>query len=224
MTALDQKEGIKMGLNDWFNSTVMKDVCPKECEFNNKEKRDLYSRPIVFIPPPEKPKIMLISRDPTVNFLHLYEYAKSEEYDKKTNERRLMLFAGAIPYWLILRIVRFSEKEDAKIDVDKLFRIFEIAYWSHLHKCPTGNGAKFSKKCAKKWLKEEIEEAVEEGVKTIVGLGRDVEYWLKKANVKASSKVKIICLPHPSGRSRAWEDVKKKGDIKKRIKDLIDRI
>jgi hypothetical protein len=211
-----------MGLNDWFNDTLKKEHCPKECVF--KKKKDLRSRPIVFIPPPEKPKIMLISRDPPVTFRPFYEYAMSHKYDEKPNERRLMLFACGIPNGLIYRIVRFREKEDAKIDVDNLFRIFEIAYWTHLHKCPTDNEAKFSKKCAKKWLEEEIKEAVEEGVKTVVGLGRTVEDWLKKANVKASSKVNIICLPHPSGRNRAWEDVEKKGDIEKRIKDLIDRI
>ncbi len=220
-----------MGLKYWFDCEVTKDSCPEQCLFSD-EKGDLYTRPIVFIPPPEKTRIMLISRDPTVDFLPLYRHAMSKEYEEKPNERRLMLFASAIPLQLILRIARFNEREDVKIkrNIEPLFKIFKVVYWTHLHKCPTDNEAKFSIKCANQWLKEEIEEAKKEGVDTIVGLGKDVENWLKSVedwlDKNGFKEKNIIFLPHPSGRNPAWhtKNVEKKKEINNNIEKLIRKV
>jgi len=61
-----------------------------------------------------------------------------------------------------------------------LYRIFDVAYWTHYHKCPTDERNRFTEECADKWLKEEINRAVEDGAKAIVCLGRDVEKWVEK--------------------------------------------
>jgi len=201
---------------DKYVRSINKEKC-EDCKFNNKQ---LKPRPIIIIPPPDTPKIMLISRDPTVDFIPIYEYSKRYSSD----EMRRMLFSAAIPHNLIVQITKFCrrEKEGLKESMKNLFKIFEVAYWTHLHKCPTDKENKFTTACANKWLRKEINEAKEEGIQTMVCLGKDVERWASK-NI-FTENIKIINLPHPSRRNPIWytRDNNKKMEIKKSIKRLIE--
>ena len=183
---------------------INKTDCPEGCKFKNKN--DLS---IVLVPPPVNPKILLISRDPTLDFLSLYEY--SRHYNLQ--ERRRVLFAAGIPRLLILQITRFLGRRDIK----DFYRIFEIAYWTHFHKCPTDEKNKFTTICANRWLKKEINNAKVDRIQTIVCLGKDVENWVK-SNIP--NNIKIINLPHPSGRSHKWNN-KDDAKILEAIKELL---
>jgi len=201
-----------MSLHEYLKKIDRK-RCLKCCKF--KEKEDL---PIIKVPPPTNPRILLISRDPTIDFVPLYKYTKQYNSEKM----RLMLFAAAIPRMLIVRITKFLRKEKDEPLLKKakhLFRLFEIAYWTHLHKCPTDEKNKFAMSCAKGWLKEEINVARKEGVQTIVCLGKDVENWVGK-NV-CTNNINIINLLHPSGRNLHWNRKEKRYEIKESIENLI---
>lgn len=121
---------------------------------------------------------MLISRDPTIDFLSIYKY--SERYN--LDERRHILFAAAIPHSIIVQITRVLRRENhnSKWDVNDLFKIFEVAYWTHLHKCPTDEKNKFTRECANNWLGKEIDKAKEDGIEVILCLGKDVKDWADK--------------------------------------------
>ncbi|MDK2781968.1 MAG: hypothetical protein PWR13_996 [Archaeoglobi archaeon] len=68
-----------------------------ECKFNREA--ELRERPIIIIPPPEKVRAVLISRDPTVYFLPFYRYSKNFTPE----EQRRILFAFGIPDSLYCR-------------------------------------------------------------------------------------------------------------------------
>lgn len=101
--------------------------------------------------------------------------------------------------------MRFLRREDEELErnVKELYRMLDVAYWTHLHKCPTDREHKFSIICADKWLREEINKAIEDGIQTIVCLGRDVENWID-TYVGIPATVEVIRLPHPSGANRKW--------------------
>ena len=202
---------------------MKKSKCPCDCKFRGK------NLPIIKIPPPKNPKIILISRDPTVDFIPIYEH--SQRY--KEEERRKILFTAAIPLSLIEQITKFLRKgnELTKEKEENLFRLYDVAYWTHLHKCPTEtednpfkkpmNKTKWKKAtiCADRWLKGEINTLVKK-TQIIVCLGRDVERWVND-NI---SDIESIYLPHPSFRnngiySRTSKNINEK--IEKHINCLL---
>ncbi len=210
-----------------------KESCPCECHFR---KKDL---PIITIPAPKNPEIILVSRDPTTDFLPIYAY--SEQYDAE--QRRKMLFTAAIPHLLIVQITKFlrvgKEKGENEERIStlyeqrgKLFTLYESTYWTHLQKCPTVSCAKngFKKKyariCADKWLEEELSHVVEaHDIKALIALGNDVQEWIDKWNGNRGSK--IISLPHPSNQNnRYWcrnEKYQQKiNEMEEEIEELVD--
>lgn len=203
-----------MNLNEYVQC-INKAKC-NGCKFNTNI--ELKSRPIIIIPPPNKPQIMLISRDPTIDFLSIYKY--SERYN--SDERRHILFAVAIPHSLIVQITRFLRRENYNLmkGTKDLYKIFEVAYWTHLHKCPTDEKNKFTKDCADEWLEKEIEKAKENNIQTIICLGREVNDWLDE---NVGMNIERINLPHPSGANNAkWYT--KKADEKDNIKENIKKL
>jgi hypothetical protein len=177
---------------------IEKGLCPIDCEF-----RDRGDRLIVLIPPPLEPKMMIVSRDPTRQWAHFYEYLLS--IDTSSEEKRKMLF-NAIPLQLALRVITFMREKIDEQNSKRLFdAIFNNAYWTHLHKCPTDEEVSFqyknAKKCANKWLGEEVESAIEDGVNLAVALGTHVATWMEKY----AGRVEIVKLPHPSPQNnRIW--------------------
>ncbi len=193
---------------------IAREKCPEDCPF--KEKNNL---PIILIPPPYRyrTKILLISRDPTIDFVSIYNYAARY----KPDEMRRILFSAAIPFSLILKITKFCKRKNIEIDTDDLFKIFKVTYWTHFHKCPTDEKNKFTKKCADKWLKEEIIK-MQKQIKAIICLGKDVEKWIIE---NKSISIDRIYLPHPSGANNAeWYPKKTKDlkDLQQKIKRLIE--
>jgi len=204
-----------MNLGKYVQS-ISKAKC-NDCKFNTN--KELKRRPIIIIPSPNTLQVMLISRDPTIDFIPIYEY--SERYS--SDERRRILFASAIPYSLIVQIIRFLRRENHNLKgINNLFKIFEVAYWTHLHKCPTDGENKFTKECANRWLKKEIDIAKEEGIKAIICLGKDVKDWIDK-NI-GGANIERIYLPHPSGANAKWytKNTDEKCNIKKNIEKLVE--
>lgn len=201
---------------------IKKSKCPPDCPFIREDV------PIIKIPPPENPKIILISRDPTIDFISLYKYAARLE---KTR-RRSILFTDAIPLSLIRQITKFLKKGDelTKEKEKTLFRLYEVAYWTHLHKCPTKKennpflkgSWKKATICADHWLQEEISTIKE--AQLIVCLGRDVERWMDDI----CTEITYIYLPHPSPRNN-WVygskiPVKREEEIQENINILLEKL
>jgi hypothetical protein len=204
--------------------TINKNNCPKDCEF--KSKKDI--EPALVPLPPGEILGIIVSRDPTVDWL--YKYLKSE---KDVNIRRKMLFASAIPLSLMTKVAifmrgdkNFKNNEKCLFDV-----IFHKVYWTHLHKCFTNTkNAPFKKgnanKCADKWLQGELDLVINKKTKFIIALGKHVRDWFDKNwNQKKNKGIKIINLPHPSGQNnRIWygsnkdEYRKTKKEIRKLVK------
>lgn len=226
------KKYVKKLLQKSKNKT--KDKNCKGCNYNST------SRQMIIIPAPDKPKIILISRDPTIDFIPIYEYSKKFN----NNERRRILFTAGPPHKLIVKIIRFLRKKNKKWDQNLYHKIFRVTYWTHLHKCPTDNENKDTKykyerakECANRWLKNEISEWLKDiekeknTIHAIICLGKDVENWINKIKekdklikiklkkLKKLKIVEIIYLPHPSdANNNTWKTQKKK--IKKNIKKL----
>ena len=202
-----------MELNNLLMKIREQKKCPEDCSFKNKEG----FFPIV-ISPPKFPKIILISNDPTDDFVPIYNYSKKYAPE----ERRLVLFMGAIPYQLLVRISKFYKANpNINVDFNVLFKLLDLSYWTHLCKCYTVKRKKitFSRKCADIWLREEINACKKLGAKAIVCLGSDVRKWMEKEMI---GDLKIIKIPHPSGLSRPWNNPKKIEEIHDQIKCLID--
>jgi len=199
-------------LKEYFIKIKNKEKC-YNCSFYNED------LPIIEIPAPKNTLIVLISRDSTQSFIPLYELTNKYE----SEEKRLMLFANAIPNSLIVRIKRlFGDEIDKEAFLKFCKILFDQTYWTHYNKCPTRIRKKFSNYCAQNWLEEEINKAISNGAKIIVTLGSDVEKWLNQTKLKVKVE-HVINLPHPSGLSRKWnknnEEFKK---IKKDITEFID--
>jgi hypothetical protein len=210
-----------MTLREYFR-TINKSNCPQNCEFKSKD-----IEPALVPPPSNEILGVIVSRDPTVDWL--YKYLKSEN---DVNTRRKMLFASAIPLSLMTKVAifmrgdkNFKNNEKCLFDV-----IFHKVYWTHLHKCFTDTkNAPFKRrnanKCADKWLQGELDLVINNKTKFIIALGNPVKKWVKKwkENEGRDKNIKIINLPHPSGQNnRIWYGFKKdKYGIKKKTRDLI---
>jgi len=178
-----------------YLESIEKSKCPPDCPFIGEDV------PIIKIPPPENLKIILISRDPTTDFISLYKYAVLLDNER----RRSILFTDAIPLSLIRQITKFLKKGDelTKEKEKTLFKLYDVAYWTHLHKCPTKRennpflkgSWKKATICADHWLQEEISTIKE--AQLIVCLGRDVERWMDDV----CTEITHIYLPHPSPRN-----------------------
>lgn len=175
---------------------IKKNRCPNDCDLKKKKEIE-----IVLVLPPKEILGIIISRDPTIDWL--YTYLKNETDE---NTRRKILFASAIPFSLLTKLMIFMRKmQISKDDKKCLFNvIFDKVYWTHLHKCSTdvngANSEKFKNEnammCANKWLKEELIACKKNKIKFILALGNDVKNWIKKWK-----DIKIIYLPHPSGQN-----------------------
>jgi hypothetical protein len=205
-----------------YLETLKKDSCPNNCEFKKKRKID-----IARVPPPDEILGVIISRDPTTDWLTKY---------RKNRENRKRLFETAIPGQLIERIEKFTRE-----DVSYLREFLnQYVYWTHLHKCFTDKSGKTSIKfkpknaneCADAWLGEELNIAINDKTKFIIALGKDVQKWIGEwqEDCCRNKNIKIIYLPHPSranvGRYLSWypKESKNKERIKKRIDNLLQLI
>jgi hypothetical protein len=204
--------------------TINKNDCPPDCEFKSKKNIG-----IAWVPPPSN-KILgvIVSRDPTIDWLYSYLSSEDEE-----NTRRKILFASAIPLSLMTKVAifmrgdrNFKNNEKCLFDV-----IFHKIYWTHLHKCFTETkNAPFkggnATKCADEWLKGELDLVINNKTKFIIALGNHVQRWVKKwkENEGRDRNIKIINLPHPSGQNnRIWYCSKKDeySELKREIRNLV---
>jgi hypothetical protein len=220
-------------------STMNKEEeCPDGCEL----KEGFPDIPPIWIPPPQKPDQfvgLLISRDPTTDFMPVYCCAKTKY---ASSPRAYMFKSNAIPRWLCDRIAEFNkeymENQLSPSEFDTIRRtLFDHVYWTHLHKCCTNKcevGSLPFKKtnahlCADRWLKTEIKHASRENIAFIITLGRDVEYWFEinwsEFNVP-SSTIRLCHLPHPSRANMAsWhpKDDKARSNLEKKIRKLVEQ-
>lgn len=216
-----------MKLKEYLETLDKKD-CPCKCKFKDK------NLPIIKIPAPERPRIILISRDPTTDFLPIYEYSK--RYNEK--RRREMLFTAAIPHLLIVQITKFLRRgnEDLGEKKEKLFKLYDLTYWTHLQKCPTQSCVKngfelaCAKTCANKWLEKELSLVREANdIEVVIALGNHVQRWINKWKKDNNISISIIRFPHPSNQNnRYWcrkEGYEKKIDeMKEEIDNLLELI
>lgn len=205
-----------------FLETINKKDCPQECEFKYKEIVEKEIE-IAKVPPPKEISSILISRDPTTNWI---EKGYREAMKTSGNERREMLF-DAIPKELIGQIEVFKGREEKNLC--KSF-IYKKAYWTHLHKCFTDAKNKFScansTRCADKWLKEELRIAMANNdIKFIITLGNDVHEWVEGWKSINGIKIETIKLPHPSGQNnRFWHRNEKYKNKTKEMDEEIDKL
>ena len=121
-----------MTLKEYFGE-ISEDICPEECDF--KRRKDIK---IAFVPPPKEILGIIISCDPTTDWLEKYKKAKELPNDK-CRERLFM----AIPKELIKRVTNFMSMKTSKEDIDCLSNmIYGRVYWTHLHKCFTDKSEK----------------------------------------------------------------------------------
>jgi hypothetical protein len=170
-------------LCDYFKNMEKTD-CPVGCRL--KVKKGI--KPVC-VPPPEDILGVIISRDPTTDWLYQNLNKEPENY------RRKILFASAIPLSLLTKISIFLREgivEDGleyqyNNDIERLYGvIFEKTYWTHLHKCPTDIKEKVSLKfekmnatiCADTWLEQELGFAIGNSTKFIISLGNEVKRWV----------------------------------------------
>jgi len=207
---------------------IKEDICK-----NNGCKFALNGRfnPII-VPLPEEIKIIIVSRDPTVDILPLYNYAQLHncifDYLKvNTLIKREILFVGAVISTFVYRL------NCVKLDKNGEYfeNLIKKAYWTHYHKCPTGklncSNLSFDGKCAELYLVEEIEEVVNKQTQMIIAFGKDVGSFLltnfakfqnqslKKLEDMIQNSPQIISIgdkyhvdlwviPHPSGQANKY--------------------
>jgi len=206
-----------------YLKTIERINCLNNCTFKARKKA-------VCVPPPEEILGIIISRDPTVDWL--YDNL-NKETDK--NLRRKILFASAIPLSLLTKLQIVMRGMGGRIDEkgkERLFdAIFRKVYWTHLHKCPTdskSNESKFTptnaSECANTWLEKELDLAIyTKNTKFVIALGNDVKKWVVE-DWKKKGDIELIFLPHPSGRNPIWNRPntdKKIVEIEKGIERLI---
>lgn len=188
-----------MNITEYLEA-LSKENCPNDCELKNNRKIS-----IAKVPPTNEILGVIISRDPTVDWL--YPYLMGETDDET---RHKILFASAIPLLVITKILAFMRGRIGANTEKCLFdTLFHKTYWTHLHKCQTdasGNiSTKFKAKnanlCADKWLGEELNFAINEGAKFIIPLGIDAQNWIRKWKTENEIDVDILNLPHPSGQN-----------------------
>lgn len=199
----------KITLREYFK-IINKNNCPRDCEFNKKDKEIPIE--IALVPPPSNEILgILISRDPTVKWMKKYNDIKKECEEESTV--RAELFKTAIPESLENRIEKFMGEKISENDKKRLFDIIsQKVYWTHLHKCFTDASKKLlkfepknGKICANRWLVEELRIVIDNNkIKFIIALGNDVQKWVKEWREKNKDKcegVEIIELLHTSGQN-----------------------
>jgi len=190
-----------MNLNQYLK-ILNKTSCPDDCEL----KSNIKITPAT-VPPPKEIVGIIISRDPTVDWL--YSHLKTENDENILHD---ILFASAIPLSVITKIFTFMR---GRIDENTEKYLFEIifhkTYWTHLHKCQTDFtnnistkfNAKTANKCADKWLDKELQFAITDETTFIISLGADVRKWVQKWEKENGKGIALINLPHPSGQNNA---------------------
>jgi uracil-DNA glycosylase len=186
-------------VDKWSKNTKCR-VCPffKKKKWNPREP--------ILIPSPKKPKMMIVSRDPTTDFLPDVHFSRGFSRE----QRRMYLFQTAIPHGIIVKFsrhIRLHHKKNQEADIRALFKLYDVAYWTHWHKCPTDSNADATSVCAETYLGEEIDNAIKVGITCIMAVGRDAERCVKKLRDQElkTKKVDIVYIPHPSGRTTTWE-------------------
>ena len=213
-----------MNLNQYLR-TFNKNSCPNDCELKSKIKITPAT-----VPPPKKIVGIIISRDPTVDWL--YSHLKREDDENILHD---VLFASAIPLSVITKIFTFMRKQIDENTEKCLFEmLFHKTYWTHLHKCQTDvtNNistefkAKNANKCADKWLAKELQFAITDDTRFIISLGADVRKWVQKWEKENGKGIVLINLPHPSGQNNAiWYRSEKIGkDRISKTEEEIDRL
>lgn len=206
------------------------DVNCSECPFYSDP--ILRSRQPVVIPYSRPLRLMIISRDPPMDFLMWYDYSM-KNYEPEV--ARKVLFASAIPFKVLFSLRRFSKghlnelgwKESQFEDnILSIQRLLASAYWTHFNKCPTGEGkgTGFKKTCAKAFLGKELQWAKDNDVQKVLALGVPVHDWLD-ANNTVFAKPDIIKIPHPSGANNAEWFTKEKSkvlDLASSINSLLE--
>lgn len=156
---------------------------------------------MALVPTPDEISGIIISRDPTDRWLPKYE-----EY--QGNREKLF---EAIPEFLLKRIIEFmgnSFTEKNKNDLSST--ILQNTYWTHLHKCFTGdpkNGFTEFKpanatKCADCWLTKELDLIIKNNKpEFVLTLGTHARDWVKEWRESRETKIEIINLIHPSSQN-----------------------
>jgi hypothetical protein len=211
-----------MDFKEYFK-TINKNDCPSDCALKKNGK-------IALVPPPDEISGIIVSRDPTDRWL--------PEYEKYKGDRKKLFETKAIPKLLVTQIERFMKNYFTEKDKKDLSAtIFQNTYWTHLHKCFTGDPKKeFAEfelanamKCADRWLTKELDLIIKNNKpKFILALGRHVEDWVKGWRDSRETKIEIINLIHPSSQNnmiwtRSAERIIKEteGSIKELLKHAI---
>jgi hypothetical protein len=200
-----------------INDRIKNETNCKDCHFYKND--TLRKRKPIIIPCLYPIKLMIVSRDPTIDFLLWYNYS-IENYDHEV--ARKVLFAKAIPYSVLFRIDKYSQEhfenlnwKNNEVADNILFiqKLFENAYWTHFHKCPTGGGkgTNFKKTCANVFLKKEMKWAEKQKIGKILVLGEDIKEWIYLNKINSDN---ILTLPHPSGANNGKWSSKNEEDAK----------
>lgn len=210
-----------MNLNQYIK-TLNKNSCPEDCELKNNQNIALAT-----VPAPEEIIGIIISRDPTVDWL--YNHFKREDDENILHD---VLFASAIPLSVITKVFTFMRGQIDENTEKCLFEmLFHKTYWTHLHKCQTDvtNSistefkAKNANRCADKWLAKELQFAITDETRFIISLGADVRKWVENWDKENRKGIVLINLPHPSGQNNAiWYRSEKIG--KDRINNTEEKI
>lgn len=181
--------------------------CPSDCPFRRRGEEKGLEPPIVPLPLSGKISGVIISRDPTIDWLCVYRHAMTHEDEFS---RRLMLYTSAIPNMVCGRIRQFAKGACTEEHWERLHAlVYNNTYWTHFNKCYTVMGSKEfgfnwsnASRCAHRWLGPELELAVKEGAQFIIVLGRDAQAWVDK-NTSDAVRSRMIKLIHPSGQNNA---------------------
>lgn len=207
-----------------------------ECNKNNHCHFPKNNEKMVWIPPPKKElmKGVIISRDPTTEFIDVFNDLLKE--DENNRRIKLMQNKGVPVRTIIDRIDKICKREEKKFSPE-IFSNFLLnnCYWTHLLKCYTYSSRKkidsFSYSeavhygcvdcCTKKWLCQELNQISQlPNVKIIILLGANVTKFvyhnLFDDNIKnwRESRLYFNCplipLPHPSrANGKEWAQPKK---------------
>jgi hypothetical protein len=227
-----------MSLPNYFsekNSMQKTECCPESCEM-----RSLSKIPPVWVPPPQPPdrvRGVIISRDPTTEYIPYFTSASEEPYP----EWRTRLFrSNAIPNWIFKRISAFNQKFISPPippeDLEKFrLALFDHTYWTHLHKCCTDKQGekseifktKNARLCADTWLRAELEAVNQDNAPFVIALGKDVERWVRAWHAEGANgdTMQIFYLPHPSTANMAsWHPKSEsaRNELEMKIRRLIE--
>ena len=195
-----------------------KKECPHFCRF-----KPLNRTPIVGLPKPDDFWGVIISEDPTTDFIGRYEEARKQPPDEW---RRLLMSKDSPPSWLIQKMMAFNKKYWNGVNTNEITQLNGIIqhnfYWTHMLKCCTIKSKKLKAQpinerisipythakgvtCADTWLSGELSWAISQGSKCIVTLGKSPEIWSKRwfDGLPDKDGIRLFNLPHPSGANQA---------------------